>query len=522
MSAESAVTHGFWNDATAPLFVSHHAPSAPARNVAWIMCQPLHVELIQSYRSMRRCAETLAAAGFHVLRLHYDGTGESIASSDDDSDRVPAWLASVRHAITAARAIAGVDAVGLLGVRMGAGLALSTATEVDVEQLVLWEPIAGNMYAREMEILGTPGLDATMGVMAGGFRLAPDTLAALRALPALEKMVPRGKPDVLLVHRDDRKAPPRLREHLQQLGCDATAVQLPGHKEMMIMPQKSLVPEAVLAGIRDWALARSHSSSQPAREPDEGKPNRGAGVDAATVHDGLRWRTLRFGANEHLLGVLTEPEHGAAPGLPAVLLLTGGVTPRTAGNGSYVALARRLAKRGHAVLRMDVSGIGESDVLAGMKHDPLDPFPTSIVDDARAGLARLAGERTPVWVVGLCSGAYAAFQSMLLDPRVVGAIIINPVLFHMSAASTERAEPGPATQGSTVRQLQQMDRYWKVMRDPASWKKLLSGKADVRHIASVVGSRAASRLSAMRERVAPLLGLAPRGLAGRWACANKH
>ena len=58
--------------------------------------------------------------------------------------------------------------------------------------------------------------------------------------------------------------------------------------------------------------------------------------------DGLRWRSFRFGSANHLFGVVTEPEAGAKRDLPAVLLLTGGVTPRTSGNQSYVTLARRL------------------------------------------------------------------------------------------------------------------------------------------------------------------------------------
>src|SRR4051794_39212798 len=91
------VTHGYL-EGERPLFASYHAPAegVPARNVAYVLCLPLHLELIQSYGSMRRCAEVLAAAGFHVMRVDYDGTGESAFSTDDDPDRVAAWLESVR------------------------------------------------------------------------------------------------------------------------------------------------------------------------------------------------------------------------------------------------------------------------------------------------------------------------------------------------------------------------------------------------------------------------------------------
>ena len=93
------VAHGFL-EGERPIFASYHAPrgGAPARNVAYVVCLPLHLEVIQSYQSMRRLADELAAAGFHVMRVHYDGTGESIGSSDGDPGRVASWLESVRRA----------------------------------------------------------------------------------------------------------------------------------------------------------------------------------------------------------------------------------------------------------------------------------------------------------------------------------------------------------------------------------------------------------------------------------------
>jgi len=459
---------------------------------------------------MRHCAEELAAAGFHVMRVHYDGTGESIGAEDGAPDRVSAWLYSVRRAVAAMAALPRVEGVGLIGVRVGAAFAFETATRVDIAQLVLWEPSAGAHYAREMEILASSSPQRVPGlVVAGGYGLTEQTMKDLGQLD-LEKMTPRGKPEVLLVNRDDRRPMPRLLKHLEQLGLPTKAVQLPGHKEMMVMPQKSLVPFALITGIRDWALERSRVV--------EGKPV-GPTLAPEAVFDGLRWRVLCFGAADHLFGVITEPVDGAKSDLPAVFLLTGGVTPRTAGNGSYVALARRLAAKGHAVLRMDVSNIGESGT-PGAPGDPNanDPFPPSIVDDARAGLELLCAavaKGTKVWLLGLCSGAYAAFQTILDDPRAHGVFFLNPERLQPleggDGAGAEEGQ-GPAAM-STVDQLEQMNRYWQVMRDPESWKKLLSGKADMRHLANVVRARVGSKLASTKERIAVRLGREPKGLA---------
>lgn len=496
-----------------PLFASYHAPVGPARDLAWVVCTPIHLDLIQSYRSMRRLAEELAAAGFHVLRIHYEGTGESIGSTDLDPGRVDAWRASVMRAIEVMRAIPNVEGVAIAGVRIGAALALDAATKVDIAKLVLWEPSAGAFYAREMEILASsapqPKKIGAEGLVAGGFWLSKDTLADLGKLD-IEKMVPRGKPDVMLVYRDDRRPSPRLGAHLEKNGCAVTSVQLPGHKEMMVMPQRSAVPNAILAAIREWTTARSRIVGAAGAPP---------ALSSTAIAGGLRWTALRFGSAKHLFGVLTEPESGTKPNVPPVLLLTGGVTPRTAGNNSYITLAKRLAAKGHAVLRMDVSFIGESFTPTGAPGHDTDPFPPSILDDARAGLERVGATVAPstrIWIYGLCSGAYAAFHTAREGSRTEGAFLVNPERFELGAAGA--GEDGEASAGAppmaAVDQIEQMNRYWQVMRDPKAWKKLLSGKADVRYLANVLRSRAGSMVASARERIGAKLGRAPKGLAG--------
>ena len=510
------VAHGFL-EGELPIFASYHAPrgGAPARNVAYVVCLPLHLELIQSYQSMRRLADELAAAGFHVLRVHYDGTGESIGSSDEGAGRVAAWLESVRRAVAAMAAIPHVDSVGLVGVRIGATFALEMATQVDVSHLVLWEPCGGASYSREMDILASSSPQRVPGgLVAAGYWLSQETLAALGRLE-LEKMEPRGKPDVLLVHRGDRKPSPRLQQHLERLGCETTPAHLPGHKEMMVMPHKSVVPTAILATICAWAVTRSRVSSHEAA-PAAGPPLL---LAPEALEGELRWRPFWFGSKGHLFGVMTEPRERGRPKASPVLLLTGGVTPRTAGNGSYVALARRLAAKGHTVLRMDVASIGESGTADGLPGDGNDGFPPSVVEDARAGFERAcaAAPGTKVWLLGLCSGAYAAFQVILDDERARGVFLMNPVALQKLATlapSEAGAEAAAPSALSKVDQLEQMQRYWQVMRDPESWKKVLSGKADLRNIASVVRGRVAARLASVKELALARLGRAPQGLAG--------
>jgi dienelactone hydrolase len=469
---------------------------------------------------MRVLAERLAAAGFHVLRAHYDGTGES-AGGDRDPGRVAAWLASVRRAVAALSELRGVEGVGLIGVRAGGALAAEVAAAIDVARLVLWEPSVGSSYAREMEILAAsapqrvqegeaaPPPDPTRGFVAGGYWLSPETLADLAKLD-VEKVAPRGKPEVLLLHRDDRRPSPRLKANLEKHGCDVLQEQHPGHKEMMVLPQKSVVPTAFVERIAAWALERS--SAVGGASP----PRLALALDAAV--DGVRWRPIRFGKGGHLLGVLTEPAEGRERSRPVVLLLTGGVVPRTSGNGSYVELARRLARRGHAVLRMDVACIGESGTPDGSEGNANDAYPPSILADAREGVDLLFSLTSPtakLWLAGLCSGAYSSYSTMLGEERAAGAFLINPLVFHMQDGGLgARAGFEKPMAMTAVQQNQQIDRYRQLLTNKDAWKKLLSGKANVRHIASVVRSRVETKARATADRVAVRLGKKAKGVAG--------
>jgi pimeloyl-ACP methyl ester carboxylesterase len=151
----------------------------------------------------------------------------------------------------------------------------------------------------------------------------------------------------------------------------------------------------------------------------------------------------------------------------AVLLLTGGIVPRTAVNRMYVGLARRLAADGRRVLRLDVSGIGESDPEPGGRPD--DAYPRSLLDDTRAAAQLVTGgdTRAALWVVGLCSGGYAAYQHALADPRVVGVTLINPIVYYpergLSFANEFAGDdegPAPPEAGLVTRLTGRLGREW--------------------------------------------------------------
>jgi pimeloyl-ACP methyl ester carboxylesterase len=181
-----------------------------------------------------------------------------------------------------------------------------------------------------------------------------------------------------------------------------------------------------------------------------------------------------FGADQNLVGIVTEPAAPRGP-RPAVVILNAGIIHRVGPSRFAVGTARGLARAGHRVLRFDLSGIGDSQ-LAG--EGSLEQIVCRDIRDAIDLIARDDG----VILVGLCSGADNAFFVGADEPRVRGLVLIDP--------SLER------TAGFRRRRL------LAALKSPSSWWRVVSGRALL--------SRARSKLAPKPTR--------PPGYYGLLAC----
>ena len=127
-------------------------------------------------------------------------------------------------------------------------------------------------------------------------------------------------------------------------------------------------------------------------------------------------------AGETLQGVLAQPAAPRAPAALGVLIVVGGPQYRVGSHRQFVLLARHLATHGHAVLRFDVRGMGESSgAQRGFE---------ALNDDIAAGIGMLMQvdgvERVALW--GLCDGASASllYLDATADPHVAGVVLLNP------------------------------------------------------------------------------------------------
>ena len=138
---------------------------------------------------------------------------------------------------------------------------------------------------------------------------------------------------------------------------------------------------------------------------------------------GLREQVLQLGPTRGLVAIATHPASAPQASRPAVVILNAGIIHRVGPNRLHVELARRLAAEGHVVVRLDLSGIGDSE----RRRDGLPPLDAVIADIGEAldslqtglGLQR-------VILLGLCSGADHAVIYAGADTRVAGVVLLDP------------------------------------------------------------------------------------------------
>jgi hypothetical protein len=132
-----------------------------------------------------------------------------------------------------------------------------------------------------------------------------------------------------------------------------------------------------------------------------------------------------------------------------------------------VKIARSLAELGFVVLRFDFSGIGDSKV----RPDNL-PFERSAVSEAQDAMSHLGFARgmDRFVLIGLCSGADMSLKAAWHDPRVVGAVLINP--------QGDQQDAGNALNAFAVdRKISRY--YWQTaLRNPKSWLRAVRGEAN--------------------------------------------
>jgi uncharacterized protein len=163
------------------------AQGSGARQQAILMCNPWGQEYIRAHRSMRLLSGMLSAAGLHVMRFDYYGTGDS--AGDPAETDLRGWESDIEMAIDELLDMTGVPRISLLGLRLGASLAASVSVKrrPQIDALVLWDPIvSGEEYLTELRHADANALARSAqeggGFEVWGFALTDDLARELRAI----------------------------------------------------------------------------------------------------------------------------------------------------------------------------------------------------------------------------------------------------------------------------------------------------------------------------------------------------
>jgi pimeloyl-ACP methyl ester carboxylesterase len=470
-----------------------HERRGPARGVGVVLCRPFGFEALCTYRAYTELADTLAEDGFDVVRFDYHGTGDS-AGGDADAGRVPAWLDSIASAVAELKRRSGVSRIALFGVRLGATLAAQAASQLGgVESLVMWAPCTGRSFVRELRAASATDGD-TGDIEALGYLYKAQTLRDLVALDRQDQAVaPASR--VLIIARDDMPGEGPWAAKYRDSGIDTTCAAWPGYAGMMVEPHEAVIAGATLRSITDWLSASAAPATAP--KPEWRQAAEAAANQVASVLDGVRETPLMFGAGRSLFGILTEPlaAQGDERAETAVLMLTIAGNHRIGPNRNYVMFARSLAATGYRALRFDLSGIGDSRTAAGFSGTGM--YSMHRVAEVRAAMDCLAEKGCKrFYLMGLCSGCYAAFQTALADARVTGQILMNSRLL-LGRGSTE----GGTWEEAMQRAYKSTDFYWRSLLNPRVYWRIARGEVDVIGIATRLGSVAGARLKRAFDRV---------------------
>ena len=477
-------------------------------DVGLVICNPFGFEEVCAHASLRQLAIAASALGIPTLRFDYAGCGNS-AGDEFRADTLGCWQRSVHEAIEGLKRASGVESVCLLGVRLGALVATLVARQRnDVVGMVAIAPVvSGRAYLREQTVLAQTGVDRPTDASSGdllesaGFFMTGETRDALAPIDlTLPDAAPAER--VLIVQRDDLPVATQWPASLKRLGVDVKEVSWPGYARMMDDPQRAQVPNAIVAGvISQLSSWRASAAPVAVAVASWGSTSHAVALDAMAALREVSETAVSIGTGESkMFGVLSRPRVQLTAGGPAVLMLNSGSVHAIGPNRLWVRLARRWAVRGVTVLRIDVSGIGDSPPRPGAEVNVV--YSPHTADDIAAALRFLRAQPgvTTCHLMGLCSGAYHAFKAAVAGQAISSVVMINPLTFFWRDGDRL----------SDVKEYEVIEnaaKYRSKLMTDEPWRKLVRGQLDVGLISKVLMRRSWTLVAPLVFEVAKLLRL---------------
>lgn len=434
-----------------------------------VLCSSYGQEAYATHRGWRMFADRAVSEGLTVLRFDYPGTGDS-AGGEQEPTKHDAWIGSIVSAVRWLRTQANVTTVSLVGMRLGATLAALAAARIgDIDGLVLFAPVVtGRGYVRELQLrrrkwaAGSPGNDAEPLKDGAhfdllGYGLHRDDMEPLAGLD-LRRDGSAPARRVLILDSHVRGESERLAQHYASLEVSVTQDAFDEYDRFLAEPLLSRPPRTAFERAIQWLAAdAAHASVHETRVAAAARCDDEIAIELGALR--AAERPVIFGS---YFGVYCQPARRRHD-LPALLIVNTSAGHHIGDGRLSVLLARRLASKGIASLRMDLGGLGDSTPAAAeVNVDTV--FSAQASRDAGAGAQWLTAQgHDRVVAFGVCSGAYLSLHACADHPALAGAYAINlPKFSHRPAAGPELA---------------QWKRYRQSLLNPRKWARVLRGRA---------------------------------------------
>jgi pimeloyl-ACP methyl ester carboxylesterase len=412
-------------------------PEEPAR-LGVIMVPPFGWDDVCAYRPLRWLARSLASKGIAVLRFDLPGTGDSSGSALDHK-LLAAWILSVQDAANELKAFTGVQAISMLGIRLGGLFALAAASAgTAIESLVMWGASAtGRGLLRELrafrnwETIGTAAREPVppqpvCGLEAAGFLLSPETQDDLESFSVADLAPPPGL-RVLLLTRDGFPHDNKLVQSLENAGCRITLAAGMGYQDMLAAPHEPFpfspaTEKTITEFLQSETGVQEVLVSTASEAPHQ--------VHSGLIGDNAFETVLPLSyKGESLFSIFSQPANRSASSDWGLIFMNAGGVRHIGPNRMWVEAARRWAAQGIPSARLDFIRVGESagDELASVASLHGDDIVEQIAAVMDAMQSELHCRR--FIAVGLCSGAFAAFQAAIQLSAIRSTVLLNPQLF---------------------------------------------------------------------------------------------
>jgi alpha-beta hydrolase superfamily lysophospholipase len=459
-----------------------HEPQHLRADVGVVLISALGRDERCAHLPYRLLAEQLATAGYPSLRYDHRGEGDSLGLSDPGTDALPCWLEGVQKAIEKLRAETNVKQVVLAGVRLGATLAAVSAAKAD--GLILLAPVLdARAWLKRLRFashaLGGAAREAPLDT--GGLVLSMATMASLAELNM------DGCPSVPVFIAAQNRMVESYGAELTERGALVTVTDFRGFDAMFLDAHSNMAPDEVFGRAIGWLTATF------------GEPDVASLPGGAQSPDPLRWqgaseRPIEFG--DRLQGIVCDPDQGH--GSSAVIFCNTGGDPRSGIGGFATMAARRLANRGFASLRFDFAGLGDSP------NDGPEPrthvYEVSRAADLESAVSLMADRGAKrIVIVGICAGAFHAFESAAADPRVTDLFAVSPV--KLTWRPGDSLSPGRIDDGKSTHS------YVQAMISSDTWRRFISGRIDLLTVTRTLGLRLKERADGWllrRQTMSPL------------------